>query len=61
MSILFGVMHNKVLLFFVVCQHIMKKCITKICGTQHKSYVKFRWEILFNNFFEFIRNIGVFG
>ena len=41
----FGVMHNKVLHFFVVHWRI-----TKICGTQHKSYVNFRWEIVFNKF-----------
>ena len=50
MSLLSGVMHNKVLHSFVVHGHIMKKYITKICDTQHKSYVIFRQEIVFNNF-----------
>ena len=50
MSLLSGVMHNKVLHFFVVCRLITKKCIKKICGAQHTSYVNFKQEIVFNNF-----------
>ena len=60
-SILSGVMHNKVLHFFVVCWSITKKRITKICGAQHKLYVNFRWEIVFNNFLNLLEILEFFG
>ena len=38
-----------------------EKHITKICGTQHKSYVNFRWEIVFNNFLNLLEILEFLG
>ena len=55
MSILSGVIHNKVLHFLVLCRHISKKSL------QHKSYANFRWEIVFNNFLNLLEILEFLG
>ena len=61
MSIVSGVMHSKVLHFFCSVPAHYEKCISKICGTQHKSYVNFRQEIVFNNFLNLLEILEFLG
>ena len=39
----------------------MKKCITKICVSQHKSSVNFRWKIVFNIFINLLEILKFLG
>ena len=47
--------------FFCSAPAHYEKHITKICGAQHKPYVNFRWEIVFNNFLNLIKNLEFLG
>ena len=47
--------------FFCSVPAHYEKHITKICGAQHKSYVNFRREIVFNNFLNLLEILEFLG
>ena len=61
MLILSGVMHRKVLHFFVVCQCITKNELQKYVVHSINHMLNFRWEIVFNNFLNLLEILEFLG
>ena len=57
----FWVLYKQGIAFFCSALAHYEKPITKICGAQHKSYVNFRWEIVFNNFLNLLEILEFLG